>query len=203
MSKLTEQFPQFELRDAQLSNVQADSASDGMTLNFNHKKADLTQDFPRNLDQFKNVSSMLSEVLRATLEVKSYERAGVRYILTLPMKSVEEARDFFLKLGLISVKPEKLQPFLKGKIEEEQVVIRYEDDSRGYTFRLSHSPRDVALKVPRPFTISAEKFHKNAVFFDVDCYTKKPVESPIFVAADFVRLTFRTVEENLLPLLGL
>jgi uncharacterized protein (TIGR04255 family) len=203
MSKLVEKYPQFELRDAKLSNVQSDWWSEGITLNFNHLKADLTQDYPKNWDNFKNISSALCDTLRSVLEVKLYERVGTRYVLVLPMKSEEEARAFFLKMNLVSINSEKLHPFGKGKIEEEQVVIRYEGDDRGYTFRLSHARREVTMKVNRPFEISTDRFQKNGVMFDVDCYTKKPVEAPVLIPADFIRLTLRTIEDSLLPLLGL
>jgi uncharacterized protein (TIGR04255 family) len=203
ISKVVEKYPNFELRDAQISNVQHDWWAEGFVLNFNSQKADLIQDFPKKLDTFKDVASTLCDALKAGLEVKLYERVGCRYIFVLPMKGPDEARDLFQKMNLISLKTEKLQHFLKGKIEEEQAVIRYEDDDRGYTFRLAHSTREAKLKIPRPFTVNSENFHKNGIILDVDCYTKKPVEAPIFMASDFIRLSFRTVEENLLPLLGL
>jgi uncharacterized protein (TIGR04255 family) len=201
--KFIEKYPHFELRDAQLSNVQYDWWSEGMILNFNHQKADVTQDYPKTLDNFKNVSAALCDALKGGLEVKMYERIGCRYIFLLPMKTSEEARDLFLKLNLVSLKSEKLQHFLKGKIEEEQAVVRYEDDDRGYTFRFLHSQRELKLRVSRPVVVNTDNFHKNGVIFDVDCYTKKSVGASVFMPADFIRLTFRTVEENLLPLLGL
>lgn len=203
MTQIVEKYPRFELRDAQVSNVQSDWWSEGIVLNFNYQKADLTQDFPKNLDNFKGVCGALCDAIRDVLQVKSFDRVGVRYIQSLPMKSADDARDFFSKMALVSVSTEKLQPFGKGRVEEQQALIRYEDDSRGYTFRLSHTPRDVKLKINRPFVVDTGKFEKNAVIFDVDCYTKKPVEAPAFIPAEFVRVTHRTVENSLLPLLGL
>jgi len=82
-------------------------------------------------------------------------------------------------------------------------MLRFEDDDRGYTVRLSHTPREITVNVSRPVTINSENFQKNVVAFDVDCYTKKKVEASAFVPADFIRVTYRTVEGNLLPLLGL
>jgi len=203
MSLVTQKFPKIELRDAQVSNVQSDWWEEGLTLNFNQTKADVTQDFPKNLDNFKMVCDELCEAIRNVLEVKSFGRVGVRYIFVFPRESIDAARDFFLRMSLVSLNAEKLQSFLKGEIEEQQTLVRYEDEDRGYAFRLSHTPRELSFRLSRPFTLDASRFHKNGIIFDIDCYTKKPLEAPAFVAKDFVRLTYRTIEEHLLSALGL
>ena len=200
--KLVAKYPQFELRDAKASNVQSDWWNEGLILNFSHEKADLTQDYPTNLDNFKGVCGVLCDAIKNVFEVKSFSRVGVRYIFLLPTKTREEARDLFLRMALLSVNADRLQPFGNGKIEEQQVMIRYEDDDRGYAL-IGPTQREPILKVGRPLVVDTGKFVKNAIAFDVDCYTKKPVDVPILIPSDFIRITYKTVENSLLPLLGL
>jgi hypothetical protein len=204
MMGIASKYPQFELRDAKASNVQADWWNEGLVLNFSHDKSDLTQDFPANLDTFKAVCGALCNNISNVFEVKSFSRVGVRYILSLPAKTREEARDLLARMALLPLKAERLQPFGKeGKLEEQQMLIRYEDDDRGYTFRIAQAQREPIVKVSRPLIVDTSKFVQSAILFDVDCYTKKLVEAPILMPADFIRVTHKTVENSLLPLLGL
>ncbi|HSZ77196.1 MAG TPA: hypothetical protein VK775_07335 [Chthoniobacterales bacterium] len=203
MMQISAKYPQFELRDAKLSNVQSDWWSEGIVLSFSHEKADVTQDYPANLDTFKGVCGVLCDTLRSAFEVRTFTRVGVRYIFILPTKSREEARDLVSKMALLSVKAERLRPFGNGKVEEQQVLIRYEDDDRGFLFRIGQIQREPQLKIARPFVVDTGKFTQNAILFDVDCYTRKPLDPPIFMPSDFIRVTHKTVESSLLPLLGL
>lgn len=203
MSLLQAKYPKLELRDAQISNVQSDWWDEGIVLNFNHQKADVTQDYPASLDVFKGVCAAVCGAVSDTFGVKSYSRAGVRYFFTYPLKSREAARDFFVQLGIVSLKPEGFKALGNGKIEEEQVMVRFEDEDRGYTFRFAHTPREVTIKVARPVQVQTDKFQKNVIVFDVDCFTKKRVEVPVFVPADFIRVNSKTIESSLLRLLGL
>ncbi|SRR6266404_4084967 len=203
MSVLIRKYPKFELVNAQLSNVQSNWWDEAIVFNFNNQKADISQDYPASLETFKGVASAMCDAVREYLELRSYTRIGVRYILTYPLSSAEDARDFFLKLGLIAVPAERLQRFTKGKTEEQQVMIRFEDEDRGYAFRLSHTPREFSVKISRPIDVRTDKFKKNVIIFDVDCFTKKNVEAPAFSAPDFIRITFKTLENNLLAIVGL
>lgn len=203
MMRIGAKYPKLEIVNAQISNVQSSLWDEGIVLNFNNLKADVTQDYPSSLETFKGVSSAVCEAVSEYFDVKSYNRIGVRYIFIYPLGSKEVARDFVLKLGLVALPPERLQPFGNVKTEEQQVMIRFEDEDRGYAFRLSHAPRDITLNISRPIVANTEKFQKNVVIFDLDCFTKKKVEAPVFVPADFIRITYKTVENNLLRLAGL
>jgi hypothetical protein len=99
MMEITSKYPQFELRDAKLSNVQSDWWDEGLVLNFSHEKADLTQDFTTTLDNFKAVCGVLCGNISNIFGVKSFSRVGARYILSLPAKTREEARDLLSKMS--------------------------------------------------------------------------------------------------------
>lgn len=203
MSLLVAKYPKIELRDAQISNVQSDWSDEGITINFNNLKLDVTQDFPKGLETFKGVSTALCEVVRQELDIKAFTRVGLRTIHSLPTKTAAEARELMEKTGLVRFDPDKLQHFGKGKIEETQALVRYESDDKGCSVRVTHTSRDIAMKVPRPFTLDLSKFNKEGLLLDVDFYTKKAVEGSVFSAPDFIRLNYRTLEQNLLSLVGL
>jgi uncharacterized protein (TIGR04255 family) len=203
MRQITGKHPKLEMVNAQLSSVQSAWWDEGITFNFNNVKADLTQDYPTSLETFKAVSSSICDGLGEFLEVKSYTRVGIRYLYFCPFKSKEEARDFFLKLNLVSVPQDRLKLFGAVKIEEEMVMLRFEDEDRGFSVRLSNASREITFNISRPISANTEKFQKYVVMFDIDCYTKKKVEAAAFIPGDFVRITQRTVENNLLRLAGL
>lgn len=203
MGKIAGKYPKLELVNAQLSSVQSTWWDEGIVFNFNNLKADITQDYPTSLETFKGMSSVVSDSVVEFLAVKSFTRVGVRYIYSYPFKSKEDARDFFLKLNLVSVTPDRLKSFGPVKIEEEQIMLRFEDDDRGFSVRLSHVERTLTLNVARPISFNTDKFRKVVMMLDIDCYTKKKVEAAAFVAADFIRITQRTVENNLLRLAGM
>lgn len=202
-SQIVEKYPKFQITNVALSNVLSNWWDEGIVVNFTHEKADVSQEYPQSLETFKGVCSVLCEALKDRLEIRSFKRVGIRYILIYPRPTREAARDLFTGLKLLSIGPDKLQPFGAGVIEEEQVLLRFEDTDRGWAFRLLHAPREVSANVSRPLTIKTDSFHKNVITFDVDCYGKKPVEVPAFVAPDFIRITRRTIEDNLLGLVGL
>ena len=77
VAQIASKYPNFELINAQLSNVQWNWWDQGVTINFSHQKADVTQDFPSSLENFKGVCTALSASLSQYLEVSSYNRVGV------------------------------------------------------------------------------------------------------------------------------
>lgn len=203
MASLVAKHPKIEIRDVQLSNTVSDWSEEGLTINFNNLKGDVTQDFPKSLETFKGVCATLCDALKEFLEVKAFSRIGLRIIHSLPTKTAAEARELMSKTNLVQVDASKLEPFGKGRVEERQTLIRYESEDKGCAFRISHASREVTVKIARPFIIDSSKFSKEALIVDVDFYTKKSVDVPVFVPADFIRLSYRTLEQNVIPFLGL
>lgn len=194
-------FPKFEIRNVSVSTTQSDWWEEGMTIEFSHARANVTQDYPGNLNKFKDVCDSLCRVVQTHLNVKAFTRVGARFIYVFPIKTKEEAKEAVTRISVISIDPEKIHPFGKDVVER-QLTLRVEDDDRGYTVRVANVTREFKGKLPKPFSVQTDRFHRHVVQFDVDSYTKKLVDSSIFMAADFIRTSERNIEENLMTLLG-
>ena len=201
LADIVSKFPEIEVQQVNVSNVQSVWPNEGITLNFNQLKADVTQDYPQSLETFKEVSSYLIRIVETHLKMRTFTRIGARYTFILPTNSEKEAQGIAAKSNLININLERLQPF-GNEVLDRQIVIRMEDESRGYLLNFSNQKREIALKLPKPLAIEASRFYPNVVMFDIDCYTKKLVDVSNLGVPDIIRVNLKTIEDNLFSLIG-
>jgi hypothetical protein len=196
------QFPKFEVRAVQLAGTQAEWTEEGLVFNFNNEKLDITQNEVGSVKLFKEVSAHLCSVIFTHLKLKTFTRAGVRFFYVYPTKSKDEADKLLSTSKLFCAETKETEPF--GRIVERELMLRIEGENRGYAIRLSAATRQVIRSgIAKPLSINTDKFHSNVVILDVDSYTKKAGDVAILSVPDFIRTSERTLEENLIPLVGI
>jgi hypothetical protein len=200
MEEFLGRFPGFEVAKASPETAQMEWRESSTAVTFSHEKVDVAQDYPANLAAFNEICPFLIATVAKHFGVRSFTRVGNRRLLIKPTSSLEEAVALLSKSPLISVRNEDLVPF-GDRIAERNLLLRVENDDRGYAFRLSTQERRLTSNIPAAFKVKFENFHPYVLMIDVDVYSKKAIDATSFSAVDFLRSTEKNLEGNLFALL--
>ena len=195
-------FPKFEVKSVELGGTQALWPDEAIAFTFANDKFHITQNEVESITLFKEAAAHLSSVIFGHLNVKTFNRVGVRFIYVYPTTTKKDADELLATSRLFSTDLKEAEPF--GRVADREIMLNMQREERGYMIRLSAAHREVLRSgITKPLSLGTEKFQADVVVFDVDSFTTKSGDISILSVPDFIRTATKTVEDNLLPLVGI
>lgn len=146
------------------------------------------------IEFFERLAQHIFEVL----EIESFGRLGLRVIQFHPYSSFEDARDAFLKAGIMGLR-DYAPPGLDVAPHVE-TAMRWELDGRGLTVRIKPEARQFSVNLPAgmlnsPATAGMDNPRgETGLVFDVDSYVNGVVTIGQLNIRSFIRTHFEFIQ---------
>lgn len=112
------------------------------------------------------------DLVRKTLDIKSYSRIGARFFYEKKFNTEEEAINSFINANVINI-PTGRQLNIEGKVSQPQYVLKLENEDIGVRVSLQVANKKIEFNPPNEITeIEQIKIESNLILFDIDYYTK-------------------------------